>query len=45
MEECTDVNTADIAQEVVKLLICFTCFVLRILRADQMKQSPSTFTE
>ena len=44
MEECTDVDTADVAQEIVELLVRLSCFVLRILRADQMEQATSTFT-
>ena len=45
MEERTDVDTADIAQKVVKLLVCLSCLVLRILRADHMEQATPTFTK
>lgn len=45
MEERTDVDTADIAQKSVELLVCLSCFVLWVLRADQMEQATSTFTK
>lgn len=45
MEECTDVDTADVAQKVVELLVRFNCFVLWILRTDQMEQATTAFTK
>lgn len=45
MEERTNVDTADIAQKIVELLVCFRCFVLCILRADLMEQATSAFTK
>lgn len=45
MEERTDVYAADVVEEVIELLIRLSCFVVGILRTDQMVQTSTTFSK